>query len=49
MRDPHYGGMCFKSVETPGALHSYLWKRPFSIAKNVQLLGLYPMNNVRKN
>ena len=24
MRDPHYGRMCFKSVKTPGALHSHL-------------------------
>ena len=47
MRDHHYGRMCFKSVKTLGALHSYLWKRPrpsasaFSAAKNVKLLGHY--------
>ena len=38
MRDPHYGGMCFKSVKTLGA-----WA--FSTAKNVDLLGLYPIHN----
>ena len=50
MRDPHYGRMCFKSVETLGALHSLLWKGPRPsasvsfAAKNVQLLGLYPIH-----
>ena len=49
IRDPHYGRMCFKSVKTLGALHSSLWKRPrpsasvFSTAKNVELLGIYPI------
>ena len=52
MRDPHYGQMCFKSVKTLGALHSQLWKRPrpsasaFFPAKNVELLGLYPIRKV---
>ena len=50
MRDPHYGGMCCKSVKSLGALHSWVWKRPrpsatsFSTAKNVELLGLYPIH-----
>ena len=35
MRDPHYGGMCFKSVKTLVALHS----------RNVELLGLYPIHS----
>ena len=49
MRDPYYGRMCFKSVKTLGAVHYLLWKklRPlasaFFTAKNVQLLGLYPI------
>ena len=53
MRNPHYGRMCFKSVKTLGAVHSWLWKRPrpsvsaFSTAKNVELLGLYPIHNSR--
>ena len=47
-----YGRMCFESVKTLGALHSHLWKRlwpsasAFSTAKNVALLGLYPIHNV---
>ena len=51
MKDPHYGPMCFKSVKTHGASHSYLWKRSrpstsdFSTTKNVELLGLYPIHN----
>ena len=51
MRDPHYGRMCFKSVKTLGALHSWLLKRLrpsasiFSTAKNVELLGLYPIQS----
>ena len=50
MMDSHYR-MCFKSVKTLGALHSYMWKRPrpsasvFSTAKNVEILGLYPIRN----
>ena len=46
MRGPCYGRMCFKSVKTLEALHSYLWNRlrpsasAFSTAKNVELLGL---------
>ena len=49
MRDHDYGRMCFKSVKTLGALHSQLRKKPrpsasaFSTAKNVELLGLYPI------
>ena len=49
MREPHYGRICFKSVKTLGALHSSLWKksRPsastLSTAKNVELLGVYPI------
>ena len=51
IKDPHYGRMCFKSVKTLGTLHSQLWKRPrpeaeaFSTARNVELLGLYPILN----
>ena len=51
MRDPHYGRKSFKSVITLGALHSKLWKRPrppasaSSATKNVELLGLYPIQN----
>ena len=50
MSDPHYGWMCFKLVKTLEALHSQLWKRPrpptsaFSTAKDVVLLGLYPIH-----
>ena len=49
MRVPHYALMCLRSVETIGVLHSQLWKRPrplastLSTAKNVELLGLYPV------
>ena len=51
MRYPHYGRMCFKSVKTLGALHFQLWKKPrppasaFSTAKNVDLLGFYPIRS----
>ena len=54
MRDPHYGRMCFKSVKTLGTLHSELWKRhwpsvsAFSTAKNVELLGLYPIQILKR-
>ena len=31
VRDPHYGRMWFKSVKTLGALHAYLWKKPWPL------------------
>ena len=52
LMDPHYGGMCFKSVKSIGTL-SQLWKGPlpsasaFSTAKNVELLGSYPMHTLK--
>ena len=55
MRDPHYVRMCFKSVKTIGALHSWLWKRhrpsasTFFKAKNVELLRLFPIPFVAIN
>ena len=51
MRDPYYIRMCFKSVKALGAIHSWLWKRQrpsasaSSTAKNVELLGLYPIRS----
>ena len=52
LMDPHYGGMCFKSVKSLGTL-SQLWKGPlpsasaFSTAKNVELLGSYPIHTLK--
>ena len=49
MRDPHCVRMCFKSVKTLGAYilscGKGLWPRPFSTAKNVEHLRLFPIQN----
>ena len=52
IRNSHFGRMCFKSVKTLRVLHSKLWKRlrpsasTFFTAKNVELLGLYPIRDL---
>ena len=52
MRDLHYGRMCFKSVKSSElyilSCGNGLGLRPLPFpAKNVELLGLYPIRNPR--